>query len=196
MPVITLPDGSQRSFERSVSIHDIAADIGPGLAKSALAGIVDGKSVDISHTVEADADVEILTEKSPLGLEVIRHSAAHLLAQAVKSLFPEAQVTIGPVIDNGFYYDFAYKRPFTDEDLVAIENKMTELAKADFQFPAEIWRGMMPLLIFVVLKSNTKQRLLQLSLPTKPCRSTGREILRIYAVVPTCLLPARLNTLN
>ena len=132
MPVITLPDGSQRSFEQPVSVFDIATDIGPGLAKATLAGIVDDKQVDTSYIIDTDAKLEIITEKSPAGLDIIRHSAAHLLAQAVKTLFPEAQVTIGPVIDNGFYYDFAYKRPFTTDDLTAIENKMTELSKADF----------------------------------------------------------------
>ena len=132
MPVVTLPDGSQRSFDRPVSLFDVAADIGSGLAKAALAGIVDGREVDTTYMIEADAEVEIITEKSPAGLDIIRHSAAHLLAQAVKSLFPDVQVTIGPVIENGFYYDFAYKRPFTTEDLIAIENKMAELAQADF----------------------------------------------------------------
>ena len=132
MPVVTLPDGSQRSFSHPVSVLDIASDIGPGLAKATLAGIVDDVEVDASYIVEADANLEIITEKSLTGLDIIRHSAAHLLAQAVKSLFPDAQVTIGPVIDNGFYYDFAYKRPFTNEDLIAIENKMVSLSQADF----------------------------------------------------------------
>ncbi|NVJ50064.1 MAG: threonine--tRNA ligase [Gammaproteobacteria bacterium] len=131
MPLITLPDGSQRQFDNPVTVFDVAHDIGPGLAKAALAGVVDGKEVDTSFTINNDAQLAIITERDEAGLEVLRHSCAHLLAQAVKELFPEAQVTIGPVIDNGFYYDFAYERPFTPEDLTAIEKKMAELSKAD-----------------------------------------------------------------
>ena len=131
MPIITLPDGSQRSFENPISIHDVAADIGPGLAKAALAGKIDGELLDTSYLIESDVDLAIITERSEEGLEVIRHSTAHLLAQAVKQLFPDAQVTIGPVIENGFYYDFSYERPFTPEDLTAIENKMSELSASD-----------------------------------------------------------------
>lgn len=133
MPTITLPDGSRRPFDRPVTVHEVAAAIGPGLAKAALAGKVDGKLVDTSHLIEQDAVLAIVTERDAEGLEVIRHSCAHLLAQAVKQLFPDAQVTIGPVIEDGFYYDFAFKRPFTPEDLAAIENKMSELAAADLQ---------------------------------------------------------------
>jgi threonyl-tRNA synthetase len=131
VPVITLPDGSQRSYERAVSVADVAASIGSGLARAALAGRVDGKLVDTSFVIDRDAAVSIVTDRDPDGLEVIRHSTAHLLAQAVKQLFPEAQVTIGPVIEDGFYYDFAYQRAFTPEDLAAIEARMKELAKAD-----------------------------------------------------------------
>lgn len=130
MPTITLPDGSQRQFDHAVSVLDIAANIGAGLAKATLAGTVDGKLVDASHLVEGDAAVRIVTSRDPEGLEVIRHSSAHLLAHAVKTLFPEAQVTIGPVIEDGFYYDFAF-RPFTPEDIERIEAKMQELAKQD-----------------------------------------------------------------
>ena len=128
---VTLPDGSQRQFPGPVTVADVAASIGPGLAKAALAGKVDGKVVDTSHTIDHDAPVAIVTAKDPEGVEVIRHSTAHLLAYAVKELFPDAQVTIGPVIENGFYYDFAYKRPFTPDDLAAIEKRMTELASRD-----------------------------------------------------------------
>jgi threonyl-tRNA synthetase len=126
---ITLPDGSQRGFEQPVSIHELALSIGPGLAKAALAGKVDGRLVDTSFRIEADASVEIVTEKHPDALDVLRHSTAHLLAQAVQRLHPGAQVTIGPVIDNGFYYDFAYERPFTPEDLPAIEAEMQKIVK-------------------------------------------------------------------
>ncbi|HWJ94211.1 MAG TPA: threonine--tRNA ligase, partial [Telluria sp.] len=128
---VRLPDGSARQFDGPVTVAQVAANIGTSLAKAALAGKVDGKVVDTSFLIEQDADVAIITDKDPEGLDVIRHSTAHLLAYAVKELFPEAQVTIGPVIDNGFYYDFSYKRPFTPEDLVAIEKKMVELAKKD-----------------------------------------------------------------
>lgn len=128
---VALPDGSKRSFEGPLSIAQVAAVIGPGLAKAALAAKVDGKLVDTSFLIDQDVELSILTAKDPEGLEVIRHSTAHLLAYAVKELFPEAQVTIGPVIENGFYYDFSYKRPFTQEDLTLIEHKMSELAKKD-----------------------------------------------------------------
>ncbi|GAB3761034.1 threonine--tRNA ligase [Ramlibacter monticola] len=128
---ITLPDGSQRQFDQPVTVADVAASIGPGLAKAALAGKVDGKVVDTTFTIPDGAQVAILTSKDPEGLEVIRHSTAHLLAYAVKELFPDAQVTIGPVIENGFYYDFSYKRPFTPEDLQAIEKRMQELSAKD-----------------------------------------------------------------
>ncbi len=131
MVSIRLPDGSQRQFDKPVTVAEVAASIGAGLAKAALAGKVDGRLVDTSHLIDRDADLAIVTDKDADGLEVIRHSTAHLLAYAVKELFPEAQVTIGPVIDNGFYYDFSYKRPFTPEDLQAIEKKMAELAKKD-----------------------------------------------------------------
>ena len=131
MPNIRLPDGSSKSFPGPVTVAEIASAIGAGLARAALAGKVDGKLVDTSYRVDTDAAVQIVTERDPEGLETLRHSTAHLLAQAVKELFPEAQVTIGPVIDNGFYYDFSYKRPFTPEDLVAIEKRMTEIAKKD-----------------------------------------------------------------
>jgi len=131
MPVITLPDGSQRHFDHPVTADEVAGSIGAGLRKAALAARVNGKLVDTSHVIATDANLAIVTDKDADGLEIIRHSTAHLLAQAVKELFPEAQVTIGPVIEDGFYYDFAFKRPFTPEDLAAIEAKMTELAQAD-----------------------------------------------------------------
>ncbi len=128
---IQLPDGSKRPFDGPVTVGQVAASIGAGLAKAALGGRVDGALVDLSHVIAGDARLAIVTDKDADGLELIRHSTAHLLAYAVKELFPEAQVTIGPVIDNGFYYDFSYKRPFTPEDLLAIEGKMQELAKKD-----------------------------------------------------------------
>ncbi len=138
MPVITLPDGSQRRFDQAVTVAAVAADIGAGLAKAALAGRVNDKLVDTSYEMTEDATVAIVTDKDPLALEVIRHSAAHLLAQAVKLLFPTAQVTIGPVIENGFYYDFAFSRPFTPDDLAQIEAKMQELVKADLKVARQV----------------------------------------------------------
>ncbi|MCL4690880.1 MAG: threonine--tRNA ligase, partial [Burkholderiales bacterium] len=140
MVAITLPDKSVRSFDKPVSVAEVAASIGPGLAKAALAGKVDGKLVDTSFVIDRDASLAIVTDKDPEGLDLIRHSTAHLLAYAVKELFPEAQVTIGPVIDNGFYYDFSCKRPFTPEDLAAIEKRMAELAKKDIPVAREVWK--------------------------------------------------------
>src|SRR5580658_9713420 len=133
MPVITLPDDSQKQFDHPVSVADIATGIGPGLAKAALAGKVNGRLVDTSTIVEHDAAVSIVTDKDPDGLTIIRHSTAHLLANAVQELFPAAQVTIGPVIEDGFYYDFAYKRPFSSDDPAATEKRMAEIAAKDLK---------------------------------------------------------------
>ncbi len=138
MPVIRLPDGSERKFDQPVTVAEVAASIGAGLARAALAGKVGGKLVDTSHRIEADSNLAIITDRDAEGLEVIRHSTAHLLAQAVKSLFPDAQVTIGPVIDDGFFYDFSYKRPFTPDDLLVIEKKMAELVKADLKVERKV----------------------------------------------------------
>jgi threonyl-tRNA synthetase len=140
MPVITLPDRSKREFPEAVTIGAVAQSIGTGLAKAAIAGKVDGKLVDTSFLIEADAELAIITDKDPEGIEILRHSTAHLLAYAVKELFPDAQVTIGPVIENGFYYDFAYSRPFTPEDLLAIEERMAALAKRDIPVKREVWK--------------------------------------------------------
>jgi len=131
MPVIRLPDGSERNFDAAVTVAEVAASIGAGLARAALAGKVNGTLVDTSYSISENADLAIITDRDVDGLDTIRHSTAHLLAHAVKELFPDAQVTIGPVIENGFYYDFSYKRPFTPEDLAAIEARMTEIAKRD-----------------------------------------------------------------
>src|ERR1700723_3871993 len=133
MPAITLPDGSQKHFDHPVSVAEVAASIGSGLARGALAGQVNGALVDTSASIDRDATLSIVTDKDPEGLEIIRHSTAHLLANAVQELFPDAQVTIGPVIENGFYYDFAYKRPFSTEDLASIEKRMAEIAAKDLK---------------------------------------------------------------
>ncbi|HEX6297894.1 MAG TPA: threonine--tRNA ligase, partial [Burkholderiales bacterium] len=140
MPDIRLPDGSVKSFPQPVTVAEIAQSIGTGLARAALAGKVNGTLVDTGYRIESDAHLQIITERDPEALDLIRHSTAHLLAHAVKELYPEAQVTIGPVIENGFYYDFSYKRPFTPEDLAAIEKRMAEIAKRDL--PVE--RKVMP----------------------------------------------------
>ncbi|EXI88696.1 MAG: Threonine--tRNA ligase [Candidatus Accumulibacter sp. BA-94] len=140
MPVVTLPDGSQRDFAQPVTVAEVAQAIGAGLARAALAGRVDGRLVDTSFLISSDAQLGIVTEKDPEGLEVIRHSTAHLMAHAVQELFPTAQVTIGPVIENGFYYDFAFERPFTLDDLAAIERRMAELARSDLPVRREVWQ--------------------------------------------------------
>ncbi len=139
MPFIKLPDGSQREYPSPVTVAEVAGSIGAGLARAALAGRVDGKLVDTSHRIDADSELAIVTDRDADGVDILRHSMAHLLAYAVKELFPEAQVTIGPVIENGFFYDFAYKRPFTPEDLTAIEKRMMDLAKKDLPVTREVW---------------------------------------------------------
>jgi threonyl-tRNA synthetase len=133
MPQVTLPDGSNRQFDQPVSVFDVASDIGAGLAKAAIGGKIDGRMVDTSYLIDKDVDLSIITPTSDEGLEIIRHSTAHLLAQAVKQMFPEAQVTIGPVIEDGFFYDFAFERPFTPEDILAIEQRMNELVQQDIE---------------------------------------------------------------
>jgi threonyl-tRNA synthetase len=138
MVKVKLPDGSVRSFDGPVSIAAVAHSIGPGLARAALAGRVNGRLVDMSHVVESDAEVAIVTERDREGLEIVRHSTAHLLAHAVKELFPQAQVTIGPVVEDGFYYDFAFQRPFTPDDLAAIEKRMQEIAKRDLKVERQV----------------------------------------------------------
>ena len=161
MPVIRLPDGAQRRFDQDITVAQVAASIGSGLAKAALAGRVDGKLVDTSFVIDRDADLAIITDKDVDGLEIIRHSTAHLLAYAVKQLFPEAQVTIGPVVENGFYYDFAYQRPFTPEDLAAIEQRMAELAKRDFPVTREVWQRDRAVVFFKSIGERYKAELIE-----------------------------------
>src|ERR1700693_1106209 len=139
MPDVRLPDGAVKHFDAPVTVAQVASAIGRGLAKAALAGRIDGKLVDTSFVIDRDASLAIVTDKDPDGLEVLRHSTAHLLAYAVKELFPDAQVTIGPVIEDGFYYDFSYKRPFTPEDLAAIEKRMAEIARRDIRGERQAW---------------------------------------------------------
>jgi threonyl-tRNA synthetase len=174
MVAITLPDGSVRQFDKPVTVAEVAASIGPGLAKAALGGKVDGKLVDASHRIERDASLAIVTDKDPEGLDLIRHSAAHLLAYAVKELFPEAQVTIGPVIENGFYYDFAYKRPFTPEDLEAIEKRMAELARKDIPVAREEWNRDEAVKFFESIGEKYKAEIIA-SIPSQEGISLYRE---------------------
>ena len=161
MVSITLPDGSRRSFSGPVTVAELAADIGPGLAKSALAGKVDGRLVDTSFRIEADASVSIVTDRDADGVDVIRHSTAHLLAYAVKELYPEAQITIGPVIENGFYYDIACKNTFTPEDLDRIERKMTELAARNEAVTREVWERDRAVAFFRSIGENYKAEIIE-----------------------------------
>ena len=174
MPVITLPDGSQREFERPVTVSEVAQSIGAGLARVALAGKINGQVVDTSFRIEYDVQLGIITDKDAEGIEIIRHSTAHLLAYAVKGLFPEAQVTIGPVVENGFYYDFAYKRPFTPEDLVAIEKRMSELAKRDIPIVREVWKRDDATAFFKSIGENYKAELIE-AIPDGQAVSLYRE---------------------
>ncbi len=161
MPVITLPDGSQRQFDTPVTVMEVAQSIGAGLAKATLAGKVNGQAVDASYVMANDANLQIITAKDDEGIEVIRHSTAHLLAQAVKQLFPDAQVTIGPVVDNGFYYDFSYQRPFTPEDLTAIEKRMDELVRQDITVQRSILSRDEAVKFFKDLGENYKAEIIE-----------------------------------
>ena len=174
MPLITLPDGSQRSFDAPVSVIDVAADIGPGLAKATIAGVVDGREVDSSYLIDVDANVSILTDRSDEALSIIRHSTAHLMAMAVKQLFPSAQVTIGPVIEDGFYYDFAFERAFTPEDLEAIEARMSELVKTDLVISREEWNRDEAADFFKGIGENYKAEIIT-SIPTSESISLYRQ---------------------
>ena len=161
MPVITLPDGSRRKFDQAVTVMDVAGSIGAGLARATLAGKVDDRLVDASTLIEQDAELKIITAKDDEGLEVIRHSTAHLLAQAVKQLFPEVQVTIGPVIENGFYYDFSYERPFTPEDLQVIEKKMQQLVAEDYSISREVMSRDEAVKFFLENSENYKAEIIE-----------------------------------
>ena len=161
MPDIRLPDGSTRSYKNTITVAEVALDIGEGLARAALAGKVNNCLVDLSYKINNDSDLSIITSKNPEGLEIIRHSSAHLLAHAVKDIFPEAQVTIGPVIEDGFYYDFSYKRAFIPEDLVIIEKKMLELAKQDLQVERKLLSREKAIEYFNSIGENYKSELIQ-----------------------------------
>lgn len=186
MTVIRLPDGSEKVFDHPVTIKEVAESIGPGLARAAIVGKVNGKIADLSRLIETDSDLALITDKDAESLEVIRHSSAHLLAHAVKELFPDAQVTIGPVIEDGFYYDFSYKRPFTPDDLAAIEKKMMEISKRDLQVERKEWERSAAI-NFLRAKANTiKLSLLKLSLREKRSHFTRRVISLICVVGRMC----------
>jgi len=192
MPQVTLPDGSVRSFDKPVTVADVAADIGPGLAKSALAGRVNGQLVDTAYLIEEDADIAIITGRDDEGLEIIRHSTAHLLAHAVNELFPDAQVTIGPVTDDGFYYDFAYKRSFTEDDLRAIEKRMDEIAKRDLPVNRKTMLRDEAIEYFRQQGEEYRPRLLRAFLRTRPCHYMSRVnlptfvVARMFQAHPNC----------
>jgi len=166
MPTITLPDGSQKQFDDPVTVAEVAADIGAGLAKAAVAGKVDGKLVDTSYLLENDVELSIVTSRDADGIEVIRHSTAHLLAQAVKQLYPSAQVTIGPVIENGFYYDFSYPDGFTQDDLVRIEQRMKELVSEGLSVSHETLKRQEAIDLFLSMGEKYKAELIQ-AIPEK-----------------------------
>jgi threonyl-tRNA synthetase len=165
MPVVTLPDGSQRSFEHSVSVYDVAADIGPGLAKAALAGKVNGQIVDTSFAIDEDVELAIVTSKDDDAVELIRHDAAHVMAQAVQELYPGTQVTIGPAIENGFYYDFAREEPFTPDDLKKIEKRMTEIIKRNLPIEREVMTREQAIKIFGDLGESYKVEIIEDIIP-------------------------------
>ncbi len=174
MPVVTLPDGSQRDFAQPVTVAEVAQAIGAGLARAALAGKVDGRLVDTSYLISSDAQLGIVTERDAEGLDVIRHSTAHLMAYAVKELFPSAQVTIGPVIENGFYYDFAFERPFTLDDLAAIERRMSDLARRDLPVQREVWPRDQAVAFFKSIGEHYKAELID-AIPADQVVSLYRE---------------------
>jgi threonyl-tRNA synthetase len=172
MPVIRLPDGAEKRFDAPVTVAEVASSIGSGLARAALAGRVDGKLVDTSFRIESDAQLAVVTDKEAEGLDILRHSTAHLLAHAVKELFPDAQVTIGPVIEDGFYYDFSYKRPFTPEDLAAIEKRMAEIAKRDIKVERQVWDRSKAIQFFKEQGEHYKAQIIE-SIP-------GEEAISLY----------------
>tara|TARA_R110000824_G_scaffold52692_4_gene146263 strand:+ start:198023 stop:199945 length:1923 start_codon:yes stop_codon:yes gene_type:complete len=174
MLTITLPDGSQREFEQAITVHGLAESIGPGLAKAALAGVVDGQVVDTSFEITQNAQVSIITSRDPEGLEIIRHSCAHLMANAVQNLFPAAQVTIGPVIENGFFYDFAFERPFTPEDLEAIESEMLRLSKANISVERSLMSRDEAVAMFKSMGEQYKVEIIQ-SIPSEEGLSFYRQ---------------------
>ena len=175
MPIVTLPDGSQRSFDQPVTVHEVAADIGPGLAKAALAGRVNGDLVDTSYRIEHDAELAIVTSKDEDALELVRHDAAHVMAQAVQELYPGTQVTIGPAIENGFYYDFARETPFTPDDLAKIEKRMQEIVKRNLPIEREVWSREEAIRTFAELGEQYKVEIIEDIIPQGEAVSVYRQ---------------------
>jgi len=176
MPLITLPDGSTRQFDQPVTVHDVAGDIGAGLAKATLAGVVNGREVDASFQIEEDAELRIITGRDDQALEILRHSTAHLLAQAVQQLFPGTQVTIGPTVDDGFYYDFAADHNFTLEDLEKIEVRMKELVASDLPVTRRVTSREDAVALFKGMGEHYKVEIIETSLPTKKFRCISRRL--------------------
>ena len=175
MPEITLPDGSQRLFDHPLSVMDVARDIGEGLAKATIAGVVDGIQVDSSHLIAKDSELKILTDRTDEGLFIIRHSTAHLMAMALKELFPDAQITIGPVIEHGFFYDIAYERAFTPDDLGLIEDRMMQLSKEDYKISRELVERDKAIQLFDSLGEHYKCEIIKdIPVDIKPRKITER----------------------
>jgi len=190
MPVITLPDGSQKKFDAPLTVAEVAASIGAGLARAALAGRVNGKLVDTTFVIEDDAQLAIVTEKDPAALEIIRHSTAHLLAMAVQAIYPKAQVTIGPVIEDGFYYDFAFERPFTPEDLEKFEAKMKEIAAADLKVTRRVMERDAAVALFQGMGEKYKAEIIASIPSNEPIACMGRASGSTCAAARTCHPPA------
>ena len=190
MPIITLPDGSKKNFDQPVSVADVAASIGAGLAKAAIAGRVNDKLVDTSFLINEDAKLSIVTEKDPAALEVVRHSTAHLLAMAVQAIYPKAQVTIGPVIEDGFYYDFAFERPFTPEDLEKFEAKMKEIAAADLKVTRRVMERDAAVALFQSMGEKYKAEIIASIPSNEPIGLMARANGSTCAADRTCPAPA------
>jgi threonyl-tRNA synthetase len=186
MPTITLPDGSQRSFDHPVSVAEVAASIGAGLAKATVAGKVDGKLVDASDLITSDASLQIITPKDQEGLEIIRHSCAHLIGHAVKQLYPTAKMVIGPVIEEGFYYDIAYERPFTPDDLAAIEQRMHALIEKDYDVIKKVTPRAEVIDVFTARGEDYKLRLVKTCRTSRPWACTTTKNMSTCAVARTC----------
>jgi threonyl-tRNA synthetase len=191
MPILTLPDGSTRTYDRPVTAAEVARDIGPGLAKAALAARVDGALVDLARVIDKDASLAIVTAKSPEALEVLRHDVAHLMAEAVKELYPETQVTIGPAIENGFYYDFARPQPFTPDDLARIEARMHEIVARDETITREEWKRDDAVEFFSEQGRNIRPRSSRAFRRASRSASIARATSSTCAAAPICPRPAR-----
>jgi threonyl-tRNA synthetase len=193
MPTITLPDGSQRSFDHPVSVAEVAASIGAGLAKATVAGKVNGQLVDASDIISSDSTLQIITPKDEEGLEIIRHSCAHLVGHAVKQLYPTARMVIGPVIDEGFYYDIAFERPFTPDDLAAIEQRMQQLIEKDYDVIKKVTPRAEVIEVFKARGEDYKLRLVETCRTNRPWVCTITKNTSTCAAARTCRTPVSSN---